>query len=376
MNCKEIGIYIHIPFCKSKCSYCDFVSYGSIEETSIRKYIDVVIKEIEEYELDKMNITTIYIGGGTPSYINEKYIEEIINKIKEKSKIADFSQIEMTIEVNPGSASLEKIEAYKKIGINRISIGLQETDNKLLKQIGRIHLFEEFLQTYQDVKKVGFTNVNVDLMIGIPNQTIENVKSSVEKIVELEPKHISVYSLIIEEGTKIEKQISNGTLQELDEEEERKMYWYVKKQLELKGYKHYEISNFSKKGFESKHNSNCWEQKEYIGIGLAAHSYLDRVRYNNYEEMEKYICEFAEKNIQEQQLKEDIEKEYMLLGLRKIEGVEISEYQKKFSKNPVEYYAKKIEKLIEMKLIVIHNNSIKLTNKGIDLANVVWNEFV
>lgn len=258
-NINELGIYIHIPFCKEKCYYCDFISFSNREQF-IEKYIETMCKELESYELDKYNVTTIYIGGGTPSIINATYIEELLNKIKGKLKNnkTKWKDIEITIEINPGTVDIDKMIRYKKVGINRLSIGLQSTNNATLKKIGRIHTYEEFLKIYNLAKQVGFDNINIDLMIGLPSQTISEIKNTLEKILKLQPTHISVYSLIIEEGTIIEKLLNEGKIVLPNEETEREMYWYVKNILEFNGYNHYEISNFSIKGKESKHNLNCW----------------------------------------------------------------------------------------------------------------------
>ena len=388
MQEKELGIYIHIPFCKQKCYYCDFVSFSNKEEY-IEKYVETVKREIDSYDLSKYNITTIYIGGGTPSRIPSEKIQEILEKIKQKisKNQTRWEDIEITIELNPGTVDEEKIKKYKEIGINRLSIGLQSTNNKLLKEIGRIHTFEDFKNTYNLVKKVGFENINVDLMIGLPNQTISDVKESLNEIIKLNPTHVSVYSLIVEENTKMEQLINSKELQLPDEELERQMYWYVKNILELNGYNHYEISNFAKKGKESKHNLNCWEQKEYIGLGLAAYSYLNGVRYGNTSNIEGYInvqdffnrSELEESDIRivdEVQSLEDKRKEYMLLGLRKIEGVSIQKFKEKFVENPIFLFRKELEKLVNEELIAIDGDCIRLTNKGLDLANIVWEEFV
>ena len=373
----EIGIYVHIPFCKKKCDYCDFISYCN-KDNLIKDYVESLKIEIQSQNI-KPEITTIYIGGGTPSYIDSKYIIEIIGKIKEK-KVSPNAEI--TIEVNPGTVTKEKLEDYKICGINRISIGLQSTNNILLKEIGRIHDFDQFIETYKLAQKVGFKNINVDLMLGLPNQRIKDLKESLEQVLKLKPKHISVYSLIVEDGTPIANKIEKGELQLPDEELERNMYWFVKNTLELNGYKHYEISNFAKKGYESKHNLNCWNQKEYIGIGVAAHSYRDITRYSNTENIEEYIenvkkGEFNKnKIIHEVQKEDDAKKEYMLLGLRKINGVDINQFKNKFGDNPIYLFRNELKKLTDEKLIIIDNNNIKLTNKGLDLANLVWEEFI
>lgn len=407
MKNKELGIYIHIPFCKHKCYYCDFVSFSCKEEI-VEKYIKAVIKELKKYLENKefmknYNVTTIYIGGGTPSYIDSKYIGEILKEIEKNLVNNDtkFQDIEVTLEVNPGTINEEKVNLYKEAKINRISMGLQSTNDQILKQIGRIHTYNEFLDAYSIVKKAGFDNINIDLMIGLPNQTISDVKESLNKIIELSPNHISVYSLILEEGTVLDKLIEEGKMELLDEELERSVYWYVKNTLEINGYNHYEISNFSKTGKESKHNLNCWEQKEYIGIGTSAHSYINGVRYCNKSSVEKYIENINNKNIDvnvimklgngdesflekveevyeidEIQSLEDKKREYMLLGLRKLKGVKISSFKEKYIENPIYVYHKELEKLVEEDLIRIDGDRIFLSRRGIDLANLVWEEFV
>ena len=377
MENKEIGVYIHIPFCKRKCHYCDFISYSN-KDSKIEEYIQAVKKEIELQNI-KSSITTVYIGGGTPSYIDSKYIKDIMEQIKKKN-ISEKAEI--TIEVNPGTVTSEKLKDYKNSGINRLSIGLQATQDELLKQIGRIHSYEQFLDTYKMAREVGFTNINIDLMLGLPNQRIKDLKESLERILELQPEHISVYSLIVEEGTPIANKIEIGDLELPEEELERNMYWYVKNTLELNGYKHYEISNFAKQGYESKHNMNCWNQQEYIGIGLAAHSYRDITRYSNTEQIGEYIRNVQKENLErnriihEIQSEDDAKKEYMLLGLRQIDGVKISKFKEKFRDNPIYLFRNELNKLVEEQLITVDDDNIRLTNKGIVLANLVWEEFV
>lgn len=386
MNKKqELGIYIHIPFCAKKCYYCDFVSYPNMKEKQ-KEYVEALKKEIKSYDLQNYNITTIYIGGGTPSYIESKYIVEVLEYIKSKLNANEtkFENMEITIEVNPGTVTKEKLLDYKKVGINRLSIGLQSTNDRLLKQIGRIHKYQDFLQTYNLARNVGFTNINIDLMLGLPNQSIKDLKESIEKVISLQPEHVSIYSLIVEEGTKLHKQIETGELQLPEEELERKMYWYTKSKLELAGYKHYEISNYAKPKRESKHNSNCWEQKQYVGIGASAHSYLDNVRYCNVSNLKEYIsnmenveADFEEKYIvNERQNLEDRKNEFMLLGLRKIDGVSITMFKEKYVENPIFRYRDSLEKLVNEGLVLIDGDMIKLTNKGLDLANIVWEEFI
>lgn len=379
----ELGIYIHIPFCKQKCYYCDFVSYSN-KCSEVKEYIESLKKEIEEFDFSNYKITSIYIGGGTPSYIDSIYIVEILSELKEKLKcnLIEFKDIEITIEVNPGTVDTKKLNDYKKLGINRLSIGLQSTKNDILKKIGRIHTYQEFLEIYKLARETGFKNINIDLMIGIPGQKIGDLKNTLQDIIKLEPEHISVYSLIIEENTPIEKMLENGEIKLPDEDLERNMYWYVKNTLELNGYNHYEISNFAKLGKESRHNLNCWNQEEYIGFGVAAHSYLNGIRFSNTINVEEYIQHLEnnrkEENIQieESQSLEDKKNEFMMLGFRKIQGVDIARFKEKFIDNPIFLYREKLNKLVEEGLIEVDLNHIKLTNKGIDLANLVFEEFV
>ena len=375
----EFGIYIHIPFCIKKCDYCDFISFSDkFDKQEI--YINKILEEIENNRniLENKNITTIYIGGGTPSSINEINIEKILNKIY---RVCDINQakkekLEITIEVNPGTANKNKFEVYRKCGINRLSIGLQTTSNYLLKQIGRIHNYEDFFETYQIAQNKGFENINIDLMIGLPKQSLEDIKKSLNEVIKLKPTHISVYSLIIEEGTKISELINIGELELSSEEDERNQYAYVKNILELNGYNHYEISNFAKPDFESKHNINCWKQQEYIGFGVAAHSYIEGLRYSNTNSIEEYLKNTSSKIIQERLTKVDMQREYMVLGLRMLKGVSILNFKKKFGENPLYLFKDEINKLYKDGLIVVDLDYIRLTRRGLDLANIVWSEFV
>lgn len=369
---KEIGIYIHIPFCKSKCYYCDFSSYSG-KEGKIEEYIKKLLEEIDNCNKTGFNVKTIYIGGGTPSYIDENYIEQIVNKIREKFIVVQNPEI--TIEANPGTLNRQKLEKYKSIGINRLSIGLQSTDNKILKEIGRIHTYEEFLENYNLAREVGFNNINVDLILALPKENEKNITAEVKEIIDLSPEHISVYSLILEEGTKLKEMYDEGKIKLPSDEDERKMYWDVKKLLENNRYIHYEISNFSKKGFESKHNLDCWNQNEYLGFGAAAASYFGKKRFVNPKTIEEYLSG-KEATIEEEQTRESEAKEFMMLGLRKINGASISEFERKFAINPLFYFRFEISKLTDEELIEVDLDSIKLTKKGLDLANLVWEEFI
>ena len=377
---EELGIYIHIPFCKQKCFYCDFCSFANKKEMQ-EKYVEAVINEIKNItHKEKYTVTTIYFGGGTPSILNPEYIKNILQEIESSFKILDDAEI--TIEINPGTVNEEKLKKYKEYGINRLSIGLQSANDKILKNIGRIHDYKQFEETFFYARKCGFKNINVDLMIGLPTQTIEDVKQTLEKIIQKNPEHISVYSLIIEEGTIIEKLINENKLQLPNEETERIMYWTVVNELKENGYNQYEISNFSKKTYESKHNTNCWKQKQYVGLGTSAHSYLNKKRYSNTNNIEEYIKNIQENNISknitihEEQTEELTMNEYMLLGLRMIQGININEFKQKFKTDPTIKYKKILEKLQKENLIQITKTSIKLTKQGIDFGNIVWEEFI
>ena len=378
---RERGIYVHIPFCMSKCLYCDFNSFSKKDEC-IEPYIKSLIKEIEEYAKENKDILvkTIYIGGGTPSYINEKYIKQIIDTIKQNFEI--IKDAEITIEVNPGTVNKRKLETYYKSGINRLSIGLQSTNDKLLKLIGRVHNLEDFLETVRMAQSVGFTNINADCMIGLPTQNIYDVEETLNVLINLRLTHISVYSLIIEPNTPIEKKINSGELKLPDEEMERYMYWFAKRKLEENGYLHYEISNFAKPLYRSKHNLDCWNQKEYKGFGISASSYENGLRFTNTPDIDTYIRKIGNNHIkenyifEEKQDRDEMMKEYMLLGLRKITGVNITEFRRKFGITPLYKYNEEITKLLREGLIEANEHSIRLSKKGLDLANLVWEEFV
>ena len=375
---RDIGIYVHIPFCKKKCDYCDFVSFSNKEEM-IEKYVDCLIKEIADRSNDSI-VKTIYIGGGTPSILNPHSIEEILFAIRTNFAVAD--EVETTIEINPGTCTKKKLEEYKKFGINRLSIGLQSSNDKILKDIGRIHTYKDFENTINLAKEAGFKNINADMIIGLPNQTIYDVEDTIDKLLKLDLTHISIYSLIVEEKTSIEKRLLNKEITLPDEEMERYMYWFAKRKLEDNGFVHYEISNFAKPGYYSKHNMDCWSQKEYLGFGIAAASYENKVRYVNKDNLESYIENiengkgYKNVKVEERQSQRTQMSEYMILNLRKINGVDIKDFKKKFNESPLLLYEKKLVKLLDEDLVDISPEYIRLTKKGLDLANIVWEEFL
>lgn len=354
------SVYIHIPFCKQKCLYCDFNSFQNKEDL-IEEYFDALIKEIKLYKINN-ELETIYIGGGTPSYPDEKYIEKVLKELPNAKEI--------TLELNPGTIIENKLLKYKEIGINRLSIGLQAIQNSILKEIGRIHTLKEFEEAYNLARNVGFNNINVDLMHGLPNQSLEDFKESVDYLIKLNPEHISCYSLILH----------NDIFKNLPSDEiEREMYYYAKNELKKKGYEHYEISNFAKVGKKSKHNLVYWNQEEYVGVGAGASSYVNDKRYTNISALEEYIKRINNNEsvniIEEVQTKEDKLREYIILQLRLIEGLNIKKANQKFNIDILKKFGKEIEKLKKLELIDIGKN-ICLTEKGLDLANLVWEEFV
>jgi oxygen-independent coproporphyrinogen III oxidase len=379
MGVSELGLYIHIPFCKAKCHYCDFNSFAG-RDNYIPAYFDAIKREIELYseKLKEYSFKTIFIGGGTPSLVDTNYIYQIINTCFTDLNINKSAEI--SIETNPGTLSYSKLEAFNKMGINRLSIGLQAWQNNLLAKLGRIHNNKEFSDNFKQAKNVGFKNINVDLIFGIPGQTLKDWQNTLNKVIELEPLHISCYSLKIEEGTIFGERLMNGELTELDDETDREMYHSAVEILGANNYNHYEISNFAKCGFECKHNLVYWNAEEYVGIGAGAHSYLDGKRFNNEYDIEKYISLVSEGGIyiENEQLIDENEMivEFIILGLRLVEGISINEFKVRFNKDLFDTFGGQIQKLLKKQLIVLDGDRVKLTTLGLDLANRVFMEFI
>jgi len=373
---ERLGIYIHIPFCKSKCFYCDFNSYANHEEL-VGAYVDALKKEINNVS-DNREVPSVYIGGGTPSYIDAKYITEILEVVKNRFNVENDAEI--TIEVNPGTIDENKLNLYKKVGINRISFGLQACQNRLLKSIGRIHTYEEAKNGYLLARKCGFNNISLDLMFGLPEQSMDDLKYSLEKIMELKPEHVSTYSLKVEENTVFGKLQKDGNLVLPDEELEREMYYCIKNELKKVGYEHYEISNFAKIGHQSRHNNSYWEGQDYLGFGAGASSLYKNTRRSNENDIEKYIEKIlnTEKVFEiEEELDEKAKlSEAMILGLRKLNGVSKIDIKEKLGYDIMEVYFDEITKLLRLGLLFQEDDRIRLTDKGLDLANQVFMEFV
>lgn len=374
---KELSIYIHIPFCISKCYYCDFLSFTK-ENERIEEYINALKREIISYKSKLKNyiIKTIFIGGGTPSAIDSKYIVEVMDLIFEKYNISN--EVEVTMESNPGTLSDQKIKDYLKANINRFSMGAQTFNEDLLKSIGRTHSVEDIYESVKLLRENGINNINIDLMSGLPNQKLKDVKNSLTQVIKLKIPHISSYSLILEEGTKLSNQYLNGEAELVGDNLDRKMYHETKSYLEENGYNHYEISNFSRPGYECRHNLVYWDINPYIGLGLGSHSYFEGKRFNNICNLDEYIKK-SDKNPIENEILIDKKEEvvdYCLMGIRIIEGIDKNEFENRFKKDIEYYYKDVLEKHKKNGLIEEKDSKIYLTKKGLDLANLVEIDFL
>lgn len=369
------ALYIHIPFCKKKCYYCDFPSFCGKDHLT-KNYIEALSEEIIS-RASKFNISTIFIGGGTPTFLN---YEEILTLGKTIEKLNIAKDCEFTVECNPGTLTEEKLEALKQIGVNRLSIGLQSTHNNHLKAIGRIHTYEEFKSNYYLARELGFNNISIDLIFALPDETLEEWRQDILEVIKMEPEHISCYSLIIEEGTPFHKLYNMGKLNLPDEEIEREMYRSTLELLTKSGYEQYEISNFSKKNKESKHNLVYWTLKDYIGCGTGAHSYVQGIRYRNVETIEEYINLMntrgnAMVESHKNSIEDDIE-EFIFMGMRKIKGIDENEFKNRFGREIDELYRDVIIKYESEKLLERKNSRIFFTKRGVELSNRVLTDFI
>ncbi|SHE33662.1 radical SAM family heme chaperone HemW [Alkalibacter saccharofermentans] len=375
---KNTSIYVHIPFCREKCSYCDFLSFSGQEERA-EAYTSALLNEIDAKSryIENRKIKTIYIGGGTPTSIEPVYIEKIMSKLWHDFNIEKDTEI--TIEANPGTLDRKKIASYVKSGVNRFSLGLQSTDDDVLKSIGRIHTYNDFEGSYNLLRNLNIKNINIDLMMGLPGQKLEGFKEGLKKILDLKPEHLSCYGLVLEEGTPLYKQALSGSFK-LDEDLEREMYHMLIESLAKAGYIHYEISNFALPGFSSRHNMVYWNLDDYVGLGLGAHSFSDNCRFYNISDMKEYIekangFQSVIKETERIELK-NLKEEFMFLGLRKIQGVNCQDYGDRFASSIWDDYGTEIEKLIKEELLEKTDGKIKLSLKGLDFANRVFGEFI
>ena len=377
---KELELYLHIPFCVSKCKYCDFLSAPSGEEQR-QIYVERLCRRIR-YWSDVIHnygyeIVSIFVGGGTPSILTEAQITQVFEAVHESFPIREDAEI--PLEMNPGTDVKDKLPVYRELGINRLSMGLQSADNEELKCLGRIHTYEDFRQVYQWAREAGFTNINVDLMSAIPGQMLESYEDTLRKVADLEPEHISAYSLIIEEGTPFYERYGEGRhAEELPNEDiERQMYVRTGEILEDYGYHRYEISNYAKDGYECRHNLGYWDRKEYLGLGAGASSLMDHIRWKEPDHIGPSTGLVLEEREDFTRLRrKDEMEEFMFLGLRKINGVSEYDFYKSFRVSMDEIYKESIENLIKEGLLVREEDRIRLTDRGIDLSNYALSQFL
>lgn len=418
---KELSIYIHIPFCVRKCRYCDFLSFPVCEEER-ESYVNLLMEEIElrAGAFTEDCVVSIFFGGGTPSLLSGRQMTRILDGVKNNYRVAEDAEI--TMEMNPGTVNEEKLKAYYEAGINRISIGLQTTNNRELQTIGRIYTYEDFLQTYKMARETGFHNVNIDLMSALPGQTMDTYRETLDRVLALQPEHISAYSLILEEGTELFEHSNEYHFP--DEDTDRDMYLMTGEMLGANGYRRYEISNYAKKGYECLHNKVYWKRGNYLGLGLGASSMIDNSRFKNPESMETYgrmverlkvlkidgIDNKIRRNENEirpcnkeqngghcgqlncrQKLMQQLQvteteyqkltkaeqmEEFMFLGLRLTEGVSRTEFAQLFDTQMDTVYGSVLQKMKEESLLEEKDNKIFLTGKGLDVSNYVMAEFL
>ncbi len=379
-NMKKLGVYIHVPFCKKKCNYCDFYSVKWDDEWE-NKYIEAVINEIKGYKNmlgNKYSVDTIYFGGGTPTIIKPSNLKKILDSISIVAHVDKHAEISM--EANPNTLTDENLKQYKESGINRLSIGIQSLNDEILKNIGRIHNSTDAIDAINRAMKHGFENINADAMFNIPGQTTLDIEDTLSKIMERGVKHISFYSLKLEKGTPMYTMEQKNLITMPDEDEERNMYYKGRIVMEKSNLFQYEISNFAMMGFECKHNLKYWNQEEYIGIGPSAHSFMNSIRYSNPSDLELYCKNIEENNldriIQEEMNERELLFEYIMLRLRLTEGLDADEFKRKFNMAFNEKYKRQIKYLTDNKLIEQNGNIVKLTERGMDISNYVFEEFM
>lgn len=376
---KDLGLYLHVPFCMKKCKYCDFLSWAGSEEEQ-ETYVQGLLKEIESYrEFAKgYKVSTVFLGGGTPSILSGEQIERILGAVSDVFMMDKHAEI--TLEMNPGTVTEEKLRSYKKAGINRLSIGLQSVKNENLKLLGRIHTYEEFLQSYELARQEGFKNISVDLISSLPGQTLESWKEELQEIVRLNPEHVSVYQLILEEGTPFYETYADHPELLPDEEVSREIYLSTGRILSESGYEQYEISNYAKPGQESRHNLKYWDRADYLGLGLGAASMVRNIRMTNTRDLKTYL----EHCSQPKTMRKDVQfleeprqmEEFMFLGLRKTRGVSRKEFHRVFGRDMDMVYEKTLAKCLENGMLKEHKDRVFLSEEGVLVSNLVLSEFL
>jgi len=383
---KKLGLYIHIPFCEKKCNYCSFLSFDSLNIEERNNYVELLCREIGNYknQYSKLYyIDTIFIGGGTPSLLEGHEIINIVSAVRNTFEVS--SEAEITIESNPNSLNEKKMLAYKEIGINRLSIGVQSLDDKMLKSLGRIHTKKEFLNDFNLARKVGFKNINIDLMFGFPKQTMSIWKTTLKEILILMPEHISFYSLQLEKGTSFYESYRCGDIDLVSDKIDRNMYHYAINLFKNKSYEHYEISNAALPRYECKHNLKYWQLDEFLGCGLGAHSYINKSRVANVTSIKDYATLVKDNQlpVDLSNYKKENSKEsmaiYVFTSLRKSSGIDLMDFKMRFGREFTEAYKEKFELILEYKktgLMVETKNHLALTELGIDSSNDIMSEFV
>lgn len=371
---KQLGLYVHIPFCKKKCNYCDFLSCADSDKEAHHLYVDALIKEILNYEKG-LPADTIFFGGGTPSLLDAAEIERILDVVLNRFKMADTPEI--SIEANPDTLSSEKLRSYIEMGVNRVSIGAQSLDDEILCYLGRIHTASDFKKVFAAARNAGFKNINVDLMFGIPGQGPASFRSGLEEVLFMGPEHVSFYSLQLEEGTPFHRMFTAGDLMPADDKEDRKMYKEALSILAERGYLHYEISNAALRNFPCRHNLKYWTMQEYLGFGLGSHSYKGGCRFGNVIDMNAYLENQRPCWHHKNSMKDEIS-EYLITGLRLTEGINCDEFRRRFGISLWGIYEAEIRKHIEGQLLQYDKvkKRLRFTRKGIDLSNLVLMEFV
>lgn len=372
---KIVGLYVHIPFCEKKCHYCDFLTFTD-QNDEILDYVNYLIKEIQMYEGKGYILDTIYIGGGTPSYLDANLMSKIISTIKEVFILEE--DCEITIELNPESVNKKKIRAYLKSGINRFSMGVQSFDNQVLRIMGRIHRKETVFEKLQIMKELGCKNISIDLMMANPKQDINVLKNDLSIAVNLDVNHISYYSLILKEKTHFELWVNEGKFELFDPIEERKMYHLVTKTLKSHGFNQYEISSFSKEGYESIHNQKYWNLKNYLGVGMGASANIDLIRTTNTKKFKTYyeMIDSGRFPIEEKEVLslDTREKEYLMLNLRMLKGFNVLNINNKFNIDFENKYKKILDKYLDLGVIEKVGDSIRFTETGVDNGNLMFRD--
>ena len=371
MKTDRIGIYLHIPFCIKKCMYCDFCSFPLGDGIINDDYICALCDEIDSYREKGIAADTVFFGGGTPSLLRPEQLTKILYHLRQAFQIS--TDAEITMEANPGTVTERVLSEFRKAGINRLSFGLQSIHENELKLLGRIHSFADFEESFESARRADFNNINIDVMYGIPEQTEESFSKTLKKISELSPEHISVYGLILEEGTPLHKNKTQYVFP--TEDEECDMYYNCAAFLSKAGYCHYEISNYSKSGFECRHNIKYWRDEEYVGLGLNAHSYFDGVRFSNTSDFAKYLNRDYLDNA-DKLSSDEKEFEFAMLALRLKEGLSNTKYRQLFGKDFISPREKKIEELRSYGLVITDGDRVALTEKGFYVSNTVMAELL